>query len=778
MTVNKEGEAEKYVEDLEDAAVEQILEEGQRKETRNKEYDDFDTHNFDFKLEKLQSLVQQSQVFSNIISDTLLESSLSKKQERAKHEETEQPPTKKTRRSKRATITDFFPKKVSEETKATKEKLEKVSKSATMKQPSLVTGATMREYQLEGTEWLITLYENGLNGILADEMGLGKTLQCIGLLAFLYEQGIKGPFLVTAPLSTVGNWVKEVKRFAPSLPVLGYVGSKDERKELRDVHFARDGFKGSIVITSYEIVLRDFEYLNRNEWKFLIVDEGHRLKNVNSKLIRELKKLRTQNRLLLTGTPLQNNLNELWSLLNFILPDIFHDLELFQKWFDFSSLTDLKQDSDDTTKRIIDTKIQETLVENLHTILKPFLLRRLKRTALTDLVWKKEFIIYGSLTPAQDLIYKAALSKRLRNEVLKFSLRERVEALQLKVTSEQVKKFIYNEIDGKKYSRSPQEQENFLRILGKDSFELPDDLTPSDKKLYKALTEAAKWVDQKRLSNLMMQLRLICNSPYLFYYPWDDESDMTLEKLLQTSSKLQLLEQLVPRLIQEGHKVLIFSQFTTMMAFVQDWCDLKGYGHCYLDGNVAQVDREEQIDSFNNDPSKEVFILSTRSGGLGLNLTAADSVILLDSDWNPQVDLQAMDRVHRFGQVNPVAIYRLVMSNSVEEVILAKADAKRKLEKLVIQMGKFENLTRLMKNDNSMFETKEKRVESDLASELKALYEDDKLGIRDKSVHDNTLTEEELTVLMDRSDESYRHPPGFYSKFEHIQFFETSSSFE
>jgi ATP-dependent DNA helicase len=780
--ISKHLQVVRDVSDGEDDAIEKILVDGLKKEHQEDDFKDFERLDDEFKLERLQKLVQQSQVFSNIISDTLLESSLMKKKEAAKEEE--EPPKKKarsTRRSKRGSkVTDFFVKKeVTDETMATKEKLDQAGKSSSIKQPSLVTGGVMRDYQLEGTEWLITLYENGLNGILADEMGLGKTLQCIGLLAFLYEQGIKGPFLVTAPLSTVGNWVKEIERFAPALPVLGYVGLKENRKELRQKHYGKNGFREAIVVTSYETVLRDFEFFGKTEWKFLIVDEGHRLKNVNCKLIRELKKLKTQNRLLLTGTPLQNNLDELWSLLNFILPDIFHDLELFQKWFDFSSLTDLKKDTDDSTKKLIDTKIQETLVDNLHTILKPFLLRRLKKTVLKNLVWKKEFIIYGSLTPDQDRIYKAALSKLLRKEVLKFALKERVEALKLKVTPIQVDQFINDQLEGAKYERTKEDHEHYLRTIAKESHFLSSDLTPLERKLHGVLNYTAKWVDQKRLNNLMMQLRLICNSPYLFYYPWDDEADMTLDKLLQTSSKLQILEQLVPRLVKEGHKVLIFCQFTSMMAFVQDWCDFNAFGYCYLDGSTGQAEREENIEMFKCDKEKKIFILSTRAGGLGLNLTAADSVILLDSDWNPQVDLQAMDRVHRIGQEKPVAVYRVVIANTIEEVILAKADAKRKLERVVIEMGQFQNLRRLMKQDNAVFASKHKREEDmDLAAELKTLYEDDRFSGLGKTVKDNTLTNEELDVLVDRSDESYLRPPEFYAKFQHIQFFETSSSFE
>ncbi|ODV71867.1 putative ATPase CYBJADRAFT_153887 [Cyberlindnera jadinii NRRL Y-1542] len=721
--MTRESELSSSPEAHEDEMVDELIREERLEQKQDEEkYKEFDNLDYTFKLERLQKLVQQSQVFSKIIGDTLLESVLEKKQQQGER---------------------------SDEVK-TNDKINKVRESISMAQPALVTGAQMREYQLEGTQWLITLYENGLNGILADEMGLGKTLQCIGLLAFLYEKGIRGPFLITAPLSVVGNWVSELKRFAPSLPVLGYIGLKDDRKALRDEHYSsQNGFNEAIVVTSYETVLRDFEFFNKVDWKFLIVDEGHRLKNINCKLIRELKRLKTQNRLLLTGTPLQNNLNELWSLLNFILPDIFQDLELFQRWFDFSSITELKKDTDDSTKKMIDTKIQETLVQNLHSILKPFLLRRLKKSTLQDLVPKKEFIIYGKLSPDQDKIYKAALMKRLRNEVLKFALRQRVQAEQLAIDQVTVEAFIKEEMDG------------------------------HGQALYDVLHGCVKWVDQKKMNNLMMQLRLICDSPYLFYYPWDDEKHMTLDALLKSSSKLQLLQQLLPRLIEQDHKVLIFCQFTTMIPFVLDFCDLNGFGHCYLEGSMDQLEREQNIKSFTEDPQKQVFILSTRAGGLGLNLVAADSVILLDSDWNPQVDLQAMDRVHRIGQTNPVAVYRFITANTVEEVILAKADSKRKLEKLVISMGKFENLQRLMRQDNSLLGTTEKkREQSDLAAELKSLYEEHKLTGVSASVKDNTLTQEELAVLLDRSDESYSKTPDSYKKFEHVQLFETTSSLE
>lgn len=789
--------------DDEDEVVNKIIEEGVKDEfAKDEELHEFDELSVDFKLERLQNLVKQSQVFSSIISDTLLENSLAKKKAReeearkaseATEENADEPPKKKSKKgrksgkkeAKQANIMDFYSKKeVSEETKIAKSKIEQSKTNSTIKQPSLVTGAEMRDYQLEGTEWLITLYENGLNGILADEMGLGKTIQSIALLAFLYEQGIKGSFLIAAPLSTVGNWVKEFQRFAPSLPVLGYVGSKDERKELREKHFNK-GDK-AVIITSYEIILRDFEHLNRISWKFLLVDEGHRLKNVNCKLIRELKRLKTSNRLLITGTPLQNNLNELWSLLNFILPDIFHDLELFQKWFDFSSLNSLANDvKDDKTKKLIDSKIQESLVNNLHTILKPFLLRRLKKNVIKNLPSKREYIVYGTLTQKQSELYKDALHRSLKRSVRKFALQEHIDVNKLSFTKKDIDQFIFKKFDSDYVDFEDElgTEDRMLRSEKQEKLELHQkaNLNKKDKKLEKIWDYISKYVDGKQLQNLMMQLRLICNSPYLFYFPWESEYEVDIDKLLENSSKLQLLDQLVPKLLAKNHKVLIFSQFTKMLDLIEDWCDLREIGLSRLDGSVSQQEREVEINKFNTDEETKVFLLSTRAGGLGLNLTKADSVIIFDSDWNPQVDLQAMDRVHRIGQDKPVVVYRFVIANTIEQVILAKADSKRKLEKLVIQLGKFESLQRLMNKDIQLnFGSKKEasKEENQLAKELTALFEDNRFKTNGHVIEDSKLTDRELDELMDRSDEAYNRGIDYYQdeEFKHIQIFETTAT--
>ncbi|KAH3667828.1 hypothetical protein WICMUC_005228 [Wickerhamomyces mucosus] len=801
MIVDKTSEFDNDI--IEDNIIEEILNKDEENDSKFKEFDDLD---IDFKLERLQTLVKQSQVFSSIISDTLLESSLSKKRSRNEdnQQDTKSYPKRKSKRSKdkQQSIMDFYDKKggeIDEETAKTKAKLNKPSSdsnvnNSTIKQPTLVTGIEMKDYQLEGTEWLITLYENGLNGILADEMGLGKTLQSIALLAFLYENSITGCFLIVTPLSTVGNWIKEFKKFTPKIPILGYIGTKDERKSLRDQYFPRNNNnnnienKISVIITSYEIILRDLEFLGKIDWKFLIVDEGHRLKNINCKLIKELKKLKTNNRLLLTGTPLQNNLNELWSLLNFILPDIFHDLELFQKWFDFSSLTNLSKSSTNyKVQQLIEIKIQENLINNLHTILKPFLLRRLKKNVIKNLPPKREYIIYGHLTSIQSNLYKDALERSLKKSILKFALNEYIQCNNLKINQLEIDQFLLKFLDVEYLDSSTTDiEQSYLR--SKNQVLNPIKISKNEEILQKIWQDINKWVENKPLQMLVMQLRLICGSPYLFYFPYDDENDLNLENLLKHSSKLQILNQLIPKLISQNHKVLIFSQFTKMLDLIQDWCELKGIEISRLDGSFQQSDREDQINRFNNDENVKIFLLSTRAGGLGLNLTKADSVIIFDNDWNPQVDLQAMDRVHRIGQTKPVIIYRFVLANTIEQVILAKADSKRKLEKLVIELGKFESLKKLIKKDNTLgfgnsntnSNSREKsKQDNQLAKELTALFEDDRFkkdGL--ENVIDSKLTDDELNELLDRSPEAYNRDLKYYDKFQHIQIFETTAALD
>lgn len=786
------------------------------------EQEEFNHLSKENKLDRLNNLIEKSQIYSKIIADNILQSVLAKNdnsnQAAASDGITEtgqqSPPTKslparkkrktvKTATKKGQDVVSMLKTNISDNTVATREAIEKSQTAHTMTQPKIVSGGVMKDYQLDGLEWLVTLYENGLNGILADEMGLGKTLQCISFLGYLIENGISGPFLIVVPLLTLSNWYNELQKFAPNIKVLRYSGTKQERAKL---NFKNK--KYNIILTSYEISIKDFKKFADISWQYLIVDEGHRLKNSQCLLIKILKKLDTTNRLLLTGTPLQNNLNELWSLLNFILPDIFHDLELFQQWFDFDQLANFEQnEEDEETKNMIKLNIQETLVKNLHTILKPFILRRLKRDAIKDLPPKKEYLVHIPLTELQRKIYRDALNGRLQKGLVESNLKEFLAYNHKELFKDyDIDSFLDN-VDSVFNEKSPKDGDKSYREADSDDeFEAVDDdvdLANADKNatasyeevvdqlntfksrkdkqlaILKALySDIVSHIKHLKLQALkMIQLRNICNSPYLYYepFPIDGNHDKQfIEKLLENLTKFRALEQILLPLIESGHKCLVFSQFTKVMDLIQDWLHFQNIEVCRLDGSTAQGEREDQIALFNDSKSQyKVFLLSTRAGGLGINLTAADTVFLFDSDWNPQMDLQAIDRVHRIGQGKPVKIFRFVVRDSIEEILISKSSSKRFLEKLVIQMGefKFNKLKQMMGNSGS-----------DLDASMKELFEWSKHNFNHSGSplralpEGKSVTEAELQELLDRSEACYQNTDD--SKFNNITIFETTNNLD
>ncbi|KAI9205646.1 putative helicase [Polychytrium aggregatum] len=687
------------------------------------------------------------------------------------------------------------------------------------RQPVLVTGCVMREYQLVGMEWLISLYENGLNGILADEMGLGKTLQTISFFAHLRENKVMGPFLVVSPLSTLDNWVNEIKRFAPSIPVLLYHGDPPTRAQLRKEQMGKFDERFPIIVTSFDISMRDRKHLQRYAWKYIVVDEGHRLKNLNCRLIQELKKYTSANRLLLTGTPLQNNLSELWSLLNFLMPDIFDDLGAFQDLFDFFESNSNEADKE----KILDRESKESVVSNLHNILKPFLLRRVKSEVEKFLPPKKEFIVYAPMTNRQKELYSAALCgvSGLRDVLLRDTQQEAPravagndassgndeETVELRTRSQrgQIDRRNYEELSDRRYFAS----------LDNSSHEAVKSRAVSSTAPRKG---PAKAISRLNLQNLIMQLRKICNHTYLFDLPDDDDESSTdgdeseqedevpvangrradekaeyhdphhsvyegslvhrgeasrsgsrqkrtrrLPEIVATSGKMMLLERMLPKLFRDGHKVLIFSQMRKMLDIIADWCEYeKKWKFCRIDGHVSISDRKKQMDEFNSDPSIKLFLLSTRAGGLGINLTAADTVIIYDSDWNPQMDLQAQDRVHRIGQTKPVFVYRFITTGTVENRIQERAMSKRKLEQLVIHKEHFKGSSSYYKKstritnleDLAMLLTEDAAsTESVVASEIGSGAKRKRPDGDEPSEIDleEMLTEEDLNRMMDRS---------------------------
>ncbi|PIA13295.1 hypothetical protein COEREDRAFT_21143, partial [Coemansia reversa NRRL 1564] len=621
--------------------------------------------------------------------------------------------------------------------------------SVSRRQPREVTGGVMREYQLEGMEWMASLYENGLNGILADEMGLGKTLQTIAFLCFLRERQVWGPFLVLCPLSTLANWASEFYRFAPQTPVLVYHGLPEERTRLRQRHLraAALGRNFPVVLTTYEIAMRDRPALQKLAWKFIVVDEGHRLKNMNCRLVRDLKALQSANRLLLTGTPLQNSLSELWSLLNFLLPDIFDDLDSFQAWFDLDDLTGGSQ------KPLVSAPSHERIVSKLHRILQPFLLRRLKSDVEKFLPPKREYLISCPIAPLQFEYYSA-----VRGPNLRAFLEDRFAGstpADSSIPVSQKSKKTYDRNKALEFSLADDIPTN----------EIANDKDTKDKVVVSgpARLQAAVKVRQLNLQFRLMQQRKVCQHPYLFDFPVTTPEDPTSpylidEQLVRSSGKLLLLDRLLPALFADGHRVLIFSQFARMLDILECYAELRDWKFCRIDGSVTQTERQDAIVRFNTSTDIPLFFLTTRSGGLGINLTAADTVVLFDSDWNPQLDLQAQDRVHRIGQKNPVLIYRLAIAGSCEIPMLERAKTKRRLEKLVIHERRFKGAMNRT-NDLSLSDIKQVLLEDDAElvdrdqSTLRSVLES--LGPDDPVPCDLVLSDSELAAITDRSPDAY-----------------------
>lgn len=465
--------------------------------------------------------------------------------------------------------------------------------------PAYVHGQ-MREYQIQGLNWLVSLHENNLSGILADEMGLGKTLQTISFLGYLrYIKKVNGPHLVVVPKSTLDNWAREFARWTPEVHVLLLQGDKDTRHDLIQNRLLECDF--DVVISSYEIVIREKSAFRKFDWQYIVIDEAHRIKNEDSLLSQIVRMFHSKNRLLITGTPLQNNLHELWALLNFLLPDVFGDSDTFDEWFQ----------SD-----------EENLIQQLHKVLKPFLLRRIKSDVEKLLLPKKELNIYCGMSDMQRSWYQKILEK---------------------------------DID--------------------------------------AVNGANKKESKTRLLNIVMQLRKCCNHPYLFEGAEPGPPFTTDEHLVYNAEKMKILDQLLKKFQSEGSRVLIFSQMSRMLDILEDYCGFREFQYCRIDGQTDHVDRVNAIDEYNKPGSEKfVFLLTTRAGGLGINLTSADIVILFDSDWNPQADLQAMDRAHRIGQTKQVKVFRFITENAIEEKVLERAAQKLRLDQLVIQQARNSNI--------------------------------------------------------------------------------------
>ncbi|CAI0466634.1 unnamed protein product [Linum tenue] len=493
-------------------------------------------------------------------------------------------------------------------------------KEGIAEQPTSLKGGKLREYQMNGLRWLVSLYNNHLNGILADEMGLGKTVQVISLICYLMEsKNDRGPFLVVVPSSVLPGWESEISFWAPSIHKIVYSGPPEDRRKLFKEKIVHQKF--NVLLTTYEYLMNkhDRPKLSKIHWHYIIIDEGHRIKNASCKLNAELKHYQSSHRLLLTGTPLQNNLEELWALLNFLLPNIFNSSEDFSQWFNkpFEGTADNSAD-----EALLSEEENLLVINRLHQVLRPFMLRRLKHKVENELPEKIERLIRCEASAYQKLLM--------------------------------------------------QRVEDNLGAIGSSK--------------------------SRSVHNSVMELRNICNHPYLSQLHSDEvESFMPkhfLPPIIRLCGKLEMLDRLLPKLKATDHRVLFFSTMTRLLDIMEEYLMAKQYRYLRLDGHTSGGDRGALIDMFNKQSSPFfIFLLSIRAGGVGVNLQAADTVIIFDTDWNPQVDLQAQARAHRIGQKKDVLVLRFETVKTVEEQVRAAAEHKLGVADQSITAGFFDNNT-------------------------------------------------------------------------------------
>ncbi|KAI4135624.1 MAG: hypothetical protein LQ347_000520 [Umbilicaria vellea] len=709
--------------------------------------------------------------------------------------------------------------------------------------PSLLRG-TLREYQHYGLDWLAGLYANGTNGILADEMGLGKTIQTIALLAHLaVEHEVWGPHLIVVPTSVMLNWEMEFKKFLPGFKILTYYGSQEERKQKRKGWL--DDNRWNVCITSYQLVLQDQQTFKRRGWHYMVLDEAHNIKNFRSQRWQTLLTFRTRARLLLTGTPLQNNLTELWSLLFFLMPSDstdtgiggFADLQEFSNWFRRpveQILEHGRETMDDEAKLI---------VQKLHKVLRPYLLRRLKADVEKQMPAKYEHVVYCRLSKRQRYLYDGFMSRAQTRETLAsgnylsiinclmqlrkvcnhpdlFETRQIVTSFAMPnsaIADFEIKELLVRRrllqedpmrcvdldvinllpgangpvsalatiqnrrlgalhslrqlavqqqgrldwkmpLDGTSVESNLVYMENGARIsrleelrhcayltslrsqrrplyshslverLTLDLLHLPAPPKPRRRaalaewysnrspamedmvltlsqrseavqtsvQKFACVTPAVVATEMTRFALSRRGVEVVHEAQQLCTTDAFHEARMRLsiafpdKRLLQYDcGKLQRLDKLLRDLQAGGHRALIFTQMTKVLDILEQFLNIHGHRYLRLDGATKIEQRQILTDRFNNDNRILAFILSSRSGGLGINLTGADTVIFYDLDWNPAMDKQCQDRCHRIGQTRDVHIYRFISEYTIEANILRKANQKRMLDDVVIQEGEF-----------------------------------------------------------------------------------------
>lgn len=537
------------------------------------------------------------------------------------------------------------------------------------RQPKLGQNSQLQlmPFQMDGFDWLCDNWWNLQPCILADEMGLGKTVQIVTFLGAIIDKWQGAPALVVVPNSTITNWVREFTRWAPKLRVVPFYGEAKARDIIIQYElFHPPDRKGGpepkyhVMVTTYETLVnpRDFNSVFKSipRWEVLVVDEGQRLKSDHSLLFKKLNELNSIHRVIMTGTPLNNNIRELFNLMNFLDPEEWSDLEALEKEHE---------------------KLNEELVRQLHIRLKPYFLRRIKSEVL-QLPPKNEVIVPLSMAPLQKEIYRSILSQNL----------------------------------------------DILRSLTQA-----------------ATTKAGKpLVGKANLNNMLMQLRKCLQHPYLNSEDIEPRN-LTVaeahERLIGASTKLRFLKMLLPKLQARGHRILLFSQFVMALDIIEDFMRGEGYKYLRLDGNTKQADRQKGMDEFNK-PNSDVFIymLSTRAGGVGINLYTADTVIIFDPDFNPHQDLQAIARSHRYGQTKTCLVFKFMVKNSAEERIMLMGKKKLVLDHLIVQK---------MDDDDGAGED----LQSILTFGAKALFEEEE---GDQSSKDITYVDNDVEKLIEKTE--------------------------
>jgi chromodomain-helicase-DNA-binding protein 7 len=475
--------------------------------------------------------------------------------------------------------------------------------------PTSRSGRTPRPYQMDGLNFLANCWFNRRGCILADEMGLGKTVQIVLFLNYLATvHQIAGPFLAFGPLSTLPHWAQEFADWS-DLVCLTYSGAKEEREIQKQYEFFYRGTrtpKFQVFLTSYQFVMQQRDVLQSFDWRCMVCDEGHRLKNPNAKLVQQTMAFRTEHRILVTGTPIQNDLSELWSLLHFLDPGRFDNLDSFVRKY----------------------QRDEEGIRELQIVLSSLMLRREKADVEKSLAPLEEIVIESSLTPHQTMYCRALIEHNASY-----------------------------------------------------------------------LSRGLHRGNASTMRNVCMELRKVCNHPYLIKGAEDqillerrallqDDQVSPRESLIRSAGKMILLDKLLAKLKEDGHRVLIFSQMLAMLDIIADFLADKCYQFQRIDGMVRGVDRQAAIDHFNAPGSEDfVFLLVTQAGGMGINLASADTVIIYDSAWNPQNDIQAIARSHRIGQTREVKAFRFITARRYEFEMFKKASEKRSLNHAILEGG-------------------------------------------------------------------------------------------